>query len=178
MLLSSWSLSVTCYERQRLISVYPQNLFVFLSALLIGLDITVFCHYGMVLSMDRSIMRQNGSFHYETMTAWIVPLWDYDIMEHSIMRPWQHGAFHYETMTAWIIPLWDHDRMDHSIMRLWQHGSFHYETMTAWIVPLSDYDIGVNHVVDTVQCFLLYFLIKESNQFKAPKFIIILYVVK
>ncbi len=36
---------------------------------------------------------------------------------------------------------------------------------------------GINHMVDTVQCFFQ-LLINESNQFKAPKFIIILHVVK
>ncbi len=37
---------------------------------------------------------------------------------------------------------------------------------------------GVNHMVDTVQCFFSNFLIKESNYFKSPKFTIIMYVVK
>ncbi len=36
---------------------------------------------------------------------------------------------------------------------------------------------GINHMVDKVQCFFN-FLIKESNQFKAPKFTIILFGVK
>ncbi len=37
---------------------------------------------------------------------------------------------------------------------------------------------GVNYVVDTVQCFFFDILIEDPNNFKAPKFIIILYVVK
>ncbi len=41
----------------------------------------------------------------------------------------------------------------------------------------ENYFTGADHVVDTIQCFFN-FLIKETNHFKAPKSIIILYVVK
>ncbi len=36
---------------------------------------------------------------------------------------------------------------------------------------------GVNHIVDTVQCFFQCFNKGIKNQLKAPKFIIIVYVV-